>query len=345
VTVPLVAILGAGASRGSGDYSPNALAASANTMIPPLTVDLFDEGEYRAVLRQYDLAHQAGRFITQERATNDALGLEQALHKLGASEYPHHKQMAKAVPPYLQHLLHEVSDARYTEALHYDRLIERLLRLPYVFFVSLNYDVLLDRRLDGYYPLSKLNAYFDNNRNWSLIKPHGSINWYHQATSPYLPAAPPLDLAWDRRAFECVSPTESLGFIRNPGGYESSRNATDRYPALAMPEGPDDKLVLPDAHRTFFLSQLRSAQEIDLLVIGYSGLDRQILNLIASAGSKVRRMTLVSQGRDAAAQVLRRFQDAGLDPVWPNVVDRDFASWSNGGGLNLLVDEYDGPYG
>jgi hypothetical protein len=64
--------------------------------------------------------------------------------------------MALAVPPYLQHLLLTVSEELYSSALHYDRLIERLLRLPYVHFVSLNYDVMLDRRLSAHRPLSRL---------------------------------------------------------------------------------------------------------------------------------------------------------------------------------------------
>ena len=299
-------------------------------MVPPLTVDLFDEQEYGDVLRQYDLAHQAGRFINQEMATNDALGLEHALHDLAMSEFAHHKQMALAVPPYLQHLLHEVSDARYADALHYDRLIERLLRFPYVFFVSLNYDVMLDRRLNGHYQLSNLDAYISTKRNWSLIKPHGSVNWLYQASSPYFPAMPPIDPSWDPETFQCLSPTADLVEMRGPGGGESSSARTDRYPALAMPEGPDDRLVLPTTHADFFFGQLHTAQEIDVLVIGYSGLDRQILDLMMKAGCRVRHMTVISQDHATAAEVLERFQEAGLDPVWPGETSRVHAILATG---------------
>jgi hypothetical protein len=82
------------------------------------------------VLSQYDLAHQAGRFITAERADNDALALEHVLHDLRTSEHAHHRHMAIAVPPYLQDLLLTVSEKHYTRGSRYDRLIERLLRLP-----------------------------------------------------------------------------------------------------------------------------------------------------------------------------------------------------------------------
>jgi hypothetical protein len=236
---PLVAILGAGASRGSGDYTVPGVPKMLRSPVPPLTVDLFDEKEYSSVLRQYDLAHQAGRLITEQIAQNDALGLEHALHGLDISEFQHHKHMAIAVPLYLQHLLHEVSDSRYTEALHYDRLIERLLRLPYVFFVSLNYDVLLDRRLNGHCPLSNLDAYTENGQNWSLIKPHGSVNWCHHATSHYIPATPPLDLRWNRQTFRCIPPTASLGFIRGSDASESN----------VTPESASGSPTKPRSHR------------------------------------------------------------------------------------------------
>jgi hypothetical protein len=90
--VPLVVILGAGASLASGDHGGRPLR-------PPLTVDLFDEDRYGGVLSRYELAHQAGRFITQERADNDALALEHVLHGLRTSEHAHHRHMAIAVPP------------------------------------------------------------------------------------------------------------------------------------------------------------------------------------------------------------------------------------------------------
>src|SRR5689334_23361485 len=124
--VPLVVVLGAGASRGAGsNWGP---------MPPPLTVDLFDEDRYRSLLEAYDLAHQAGRFIADARAGDDARSLEQVLHDLRRSEYEHHRRMAFSVPPYLQHLLHSVSEIHFRQAIFYDRLIERLLRLPYVSF-------------------------------------------------------------------------------------------------------------------------------------------------------------------------------------------------------------------
>lgn len=339
---PLVTILGAGASRGSGDYHEPEYRLVGEALLPPLTVDLFDEDRYSEILRQYDLAHQAGRLLNDQMGQDEALGLEHALHGLKASAFPHHKHMAVAVPPYLQELLHQVSEDRYTQAVHYDRLIEQLLRLECVFFVSLNYDVLLDRRLDGHHQLWELEDYLGTDRNWSLIKPHGSVNWSHLTTTGYAPATPPIDLSVDRSTFFFERPTANLQQLRPAA--EPSTLTTRFYPALAMPEGPDDTLVLPGEHRKFFLDSITAAREIDILVIGYSGLDRQILDLIASAECEIRHMTIVNQDGASAEDVFARFETAGLNPIWRIVADTDFATWSNDGGLNLLVEEYDGPY-
>jgi hypothetical protein len=131
--VPLVVILGAGASLGAGD--------EWGAIRPPLTVDLFDERQYGSLLEEYALAHQAGRFIADQRAQDDALSLERVLHDLRNSEHEHQRRMAYAVPPYLQHLLHAVSDANFRQAFRYDRSSSAYSACE-VCFLTLNYDVM-----------------------------------------------------------------------------------------------------------------------------------------------------------------------------------------------------------
>jgi hypothetical protein len=330
--VPLVAILGAGASRGSADY--------ARRLRPPLTIDLFNQADYGEQLRLYGLAHQAGRFIDGELTGGSAEGLELALHRLRTSEHPHHRHMALAVPLYLQHLLHAVSEAHYANAFRYDLLIERLLRLPCVCFLTLNYDVLLDRRLNGYRRLATLDDYISQEENWSLIKLHGSVNWFHPAVGVFKATAPPADLQWENDAFRCELPDASLEDIRG----NHLNFSIDRYPALALPEGADDHLVLPPAHIDFINQTIGSQPEIDLLVIGYSGLDVEPLKLLTLWECRVRRMTVVNRDHEVAARVMQRFKAAGVDALWPKVVFGDFAEWADQGGLDQLIEEYGGPY-
>jgi hypothetical protein len=222
--VPLVVVLGAGASRGAGsNWGP---------MRPPLTVDLFDEDCYGALLEAYDLAHQAGRFIADECADDDARSLEQVLHSLRKSEHEHHRRMAFSVPPYLQHLLHSVSEAHFRKAVRYDRLIERLLRLPYICFLTLNYDVMLDRRLAAHHQLREFEDYISEDRNWSLIKLHGSVNWVYELPEPIDPFPPTNDLRVQDQELRCHPPTATLEEIR---GRSDGR---DRYPHSRYPRDP-----------------------------------------------------------------------------------------------------------
>jgi hypothetical protein len=328
--VPLVVVLGAGASCGAGsDWGP---------MRPPLTVDLFDEAQYGSLLEAYDLAHQAGRFIADECAGDNARSLEQVLHALRISEHEHHRRMAFSIPPYLQHLLHAVSEAHFRQAIRYDRLIERLLRLPYVCFLTLNYDVMLDRRLAAHHHLRDFEDYISEDKNWSLIKLHGSVNWVYQRPEPIDPFPPTNDLRVQDQELQCHLPTATLEEIR---GRSDGRH---RYPALAMPEGPEDRLVLPSRHQWWIKQRLEAAPNIDLLVIGYSGLDVEALNLIKSAKTPVRLMTIVNQSQETALTVRDHFTEFGIKSVWTSTANGDFGEWVDAGGLDQVVAQFGGPY-
>jgi hypothetical protein len=328
VTVPLVVVLGAGASRG-------AAPTWGNGPQPPLTTELFDESLYGSLLEEYDLAHQAGRFISDQQAENDALSLEHALHALRNSEHEHQRRMAYAVPPYLQHLLHQVSFSNFRKAARYDRLIERLLRLPDVCFITLNYDVMLDRRLAAHHPLDDFDDYISRDKNWSLVKLHGSINWSYDLDADPDPASPRGRLPTGDKNLRCFPPSATLGEIRH-GNHD--------YPALALPEGPEDRVVLPSRHLWWIESKLAHVPNFDLLVIGYSGLDVEVLNLITRSSTQVRLMTVVNQSLEEAEVVFGRFRAAGIEPNWLELAHGDFGDWADAGGLDKLVAQFGGPY-
>jgi hypothetical protein len=244
--------------------------------------------------------------------------------------------MAYALPPYLQHLLHKVSDEHYRHAYRYDQLIERLLRLPHVCFMTLNYDVMLDRRLAAHHPLGDFEDYISEEKNWSLIKLHGSVNWFFEEPN-YLPNQPPaaeLDLRdeWLRS----MPPSASLQEIRGDG--------VGRYPALALPEGPEDRLVVPARHLNWARERHSAPPNNDLLVIGYSGLDREALGLVKEADTQVRLMTIVNRDLESAIDVRERFRDAGIESVWTETAHGRFGSWVDDGGLDGLVEQFGGPY-
>lgn len=297
----------------------------------PLTVDLFDENRFDSHLRRHSLAQQAGRFINRRRASDDALALEQAIRDLRESRHAHHNHMALDVPLYLQDLLVDVSSELRSEAFRFDDLIEAVLRLEYVFFITLNYDLLLDSRLSSFHPLRHFGDYIATDKNWSLLKLHGSVNWYFKTDSPVDRSQPSSDLTWDPGSIQC-DPTE--------GALQKCRD-TWSYPALALPEGPEDRLVLPTSHHEFLEARLHAAREINLLVIGYSGLDAEVLTLFKESGVRVRKMTVVDRNETGAEAVVSRFASAGLEPIWPaERWSRDFASWSDGNGVSSFVTTY-----
>jgi hypothetical protein len=334
MTVPLVALLGAGASRAAGNWDQG-------SPVPPLTLDLFDEGSYRSILDHYELAHQAGRYVIGLLQAPEPPAFEQLLRGLRESHHAHHRHMSLAVPFYLQELLWAVSEAQYRSADVYDRFIERLLTLPFVVFMTLNYDVLLDRRLNAHHLLSGINDYIttDPDKNWALLKLHGSVNWYRELATSVDACFPAKTLDFQSTTVGVVAPNAGLDIIRN-----SPTTTTSRYPALALPEGPDDEIVLPAEHLNFWRRLAASVHEIDLLVAGYSGYDQEVLRLIAQSmgqnQTRIRRVTVVNTDRDNAAQVRVRLHEAGIKGVWEDIRSEDFSGWARGDGLDHLVDDY-----
>jgi hypothetical protein len=197
---------------------------------------------------------------------------------------------------------------------------------------------MLDRRLAAHHRLNDFEDYISGDKNWSLIKLHGSVNWVYELPEEIDPYPPPQELRIRDQDLRCHSPGAPLSEIRG------NRGGRDRYPALAMPEGAEDRLVLPSRHQWWIKQRLEAAPNLDLLVIGYSGLDIEVLNLIKSTETSVRLMTIVNQSLEAAITVRDRFSDAGISPVWTHTAKGDFAEWADLAGLDRLVSEFGGRY-
>jgi hypothetical protein len=247
-------------------------------------------------------------------AAHTAIAFEKALRHLREDGQPHHAQMSAAVPPFLQALLLEYSAALRAEASRYEVLADELLKLPVkTCFVSVNYDTLLDSQLDAFGRLDRLDDYIDVERHWSLIKPHGSVAWFRNLPEVVDPRAPgdPLATAF-HGPIECVPVRDlTLGTVRGTTR-QDPHSQTKRYPAIALPAGPKDELVLPPAHHKFFVDTLR----------------------------KVRRLTVVNKDGETALEAFDRIRGAGIEPIWSDVYDGSFEQWIDGGLLGKWVEEY-----
>jgi len=319
---------------------------------PPLTTELFNPA-YNAVLHQYDLAMKAGRHIEEEIAGSSSPPVfEDLLRDLRDSKHAHHRHMALAVPFYLQDLLWQQSEAQNLRASAYERLTRKLLELESVFFVTLNYDVLLDRQLNAYRSLNTTDAYIAPRSNWALLKPHGSVNWSWPLATPTYPFTPAAELDYSPTDLTVVSPDANWWTVRGVKAHEIGEplqrsTPVTRYPALALPLGPDDQIIMPRQHIDRLVNGIHKAAEIDLLVIGYSGYDKAILKLLHDAisdrNTRVRRATIVNVDQSAAVAVYDRFDAAGLGAVWQDLRPEPFADWAISR-LDYLVRHYgEGP--
>lgn len=336
--LPVVALIGAGASHVCG---PGVEVAAR----PPLTTQLFKTTRAVDLLREYSLAQDAGFVIEDEMSADNSVAFEQALAALVSDDQPHRQQMALAVPPFLQALLLQYSAALSTESRRYSRLVDALLGLgTTVHFVSLNYDTLLDQRLANYTPLSAVPHYVNTRYGWSLIKPHGSVAWYREQGGRFDPRRFTPGFEPQQSEIQVVDVRHTdIADVRERQGGRDPHGPTSRYPALALPMGSKDELVLPPLHLEAFQELLGTSRQIDLLILGYSGIDTEVLELIEKSSCQVRRMTIVNASGAAALEVYDRVTGSGIDDVvWADVVGDSYEAWIDNHGLRRWVDEFDG---
>lgn len=295
----LVVIIGAGASF---DCSSPSVELRSLSWRPPLVTQLFEtRGQFAEVLHDYPLAEAAAADIRPVIASN-AVAIEQFLReRLRDSNDPYARRRFRQVPLYLQDLLlraGRTNGSGYTRHPdNYDALINAALALDEVVFISLNYDTLLDQRLFAYSPLHSLDAYIAAERNWSLVKLHGSVNWGRplakQTDASISVSTEILNRYFDEAADDEIGSDivlrdhDNLNHIR----YEER---VLYYPALSVPLGSADELVCPPAHVRHLRQKLRDLPALNLLVIGYSGLDKEVLRLIRDAGQPPRTLQVVN---------------------------------------------------
>jgi len=102
------------------------------------------------------------------------------------------------------------------------------------------------------------------------------------------------------------------------------------YPALAVPLGAEDELVCPSNHVEVAKQWLDRMDGVNLLVIGNSGLDREVLRLFLESGNKLRRM-LVANGSGMGRPTADYVAEAFAEKNWPD-------EWATGHGFSTLVD-------
>lgn len=341
----VIVITGAGASHDCvSDY-----VLRRTDYRPPLVVELFAgiPAAYAEILHEYPLAEAAAADI-RPLLDAGAVAIEQFLReRLRDSSDPYARRRYLAVPLYLQHLLFQISrtdGSGYTRHPdHYDALINAVLPLDEVIFITLNYDTLLDQRLFLYSHLHSMDAYIEPGRNWSLIKLHGSVNW-GRAVRERTDASYPTSTAVVNNLLAQLTKIELEDEVVLRDNVDLAQARYDSaaktlfYPALSVPLGHEDELVCPPSHQEHLRARLGELYGLNLIVIGYSGLDREVLSVLKESKNSLRSLLVVSDTRERALGTAEAISQQFHSIAPPEVVTAGFSELVSSGMLRRFVE-------
>lgn len=334
----LTVIIGAGASYDCVEREIGGIANFDDDYRPPRTNELFQQRRgFSAILNKYPKVRAAAAEIRTKLAT-EGTSVEKLLKQLNEERGDTFKAEFREIPLYLQELLGEVSvnflhDGSETK---FTTLVRNIARFPFshVMFLTLNYDLLLERTLERVYThqFKYPDAYTPNEKNWSLIKIHGSANWGKNVLNKNCNKS-----AGDAAAVLASVGEEELELSQEIIMLSSHQDRIVRgnfyYPALAVPvEGKSDFVCPPEHvhHMQDFLGKCSS-----FLIIGFSALDDDLLNQLQLI-KRVENLMIVNGSKKFAEEALQRLSIFHKG-FWPeNLTKREQAIY--GGGFSLFAD-------
>jgi hypothetical protein len=81
------------------------------------------------------------------------------------------------------------------------------------------------------------------------------------------------------------------------------------YPALSAPLGSEDELSCPPDHVAFLRQTLESMGPLNLLVIGYSGYDQEVLRLLKEHTAGVKSLLVANGTENASRETAARIME------------------------------------
>jgi len=324
----LVIVVGAGASHDcvSDGVNRQHYGPSSNYQ-PPIVTGLFNTGNSKIsdVLSEYAAANRASADIQAAISSNDnSFTLEQYIReKLKNSRIAAKRLSYIEMPLYLQHLLFEFGQKYTQHPDAYQRLANKVFDFEKPLVISLNYDTIFDKQLLDHRSLQTLDDYLSDD-DVSLIKLHGSVNWgriVNDENGVPLGQVDAFDnykstirgladrLAGQLGDIELRPISNTLKDIRVDDDDEFIY-----YPALSVPIGEEDEIVCPTSHDQKLASSLEAASMIDLLFIGYSGNDKEVMNRLLPHVEKIESVKIITKQDSYAANghpILRK-----LSPQW-----------------------------
>lgn len=305
-------ILGAGASYDVHNQGSLLINPDFRPLLARELFDIANKSGYWSILQHYPGAKVLAQLLAP-RISSGEIGIENALR-----EYANHKdhrirEHFKHIPAYLRDLLQR-SSTNYTSmpSCYIQLVVELLAERPHeVLFLVLNYDTLLESAIsqfDSRLQFSSIGHYVAEERQAKVVKLHGSINWFMA-----LPGKPTLD--WDSLLGELdisYKPPENEIIVKDRI-INATREQLDGimvYPILTAPLAGKqlDEAVCPASHTEFAQEFLRNCHKF--LIVGTSGLDEDLLNLLDSTlDPKATYFTHIVDFGNGATKSIQRFEN------------------------------------
>lgn len=341
----LTVILGAGASTGSVEPGKT----SQNPVIPPITKDLFST-RYEGILDKYGDVLASMGSISHD--LEDGKSLEDYIKdRLGtyghyASLKNHRRRSLNQLPLYLQHLFSHISKSLGLKT-HYHRFVHDLFDKDInTTFLSLNYDLLIDRALEKAEnnKFTGFGNYTNQQQRWVLIKLHGSVNWFRHITRFSYPGMERKLDNWKvivRNMNLLKDLSKDIVFLNLDSQFEDGFNGKiPCYPVLAIPNTEYSPIFPIDEQRQLLEKRLHGCE--NFLFIGFSAWDEDVLNILNQNVNKVRNLLII--GKSDAEGIYERlvkkapmFKTNNLEEV---LYDKGFETFMRGGiDINNFLDK------
>jgi len=169
----------------------------------------------------------------------------------------------------------------------YIQLVEALLldSEHEVLFLVLNYDSLLESALTHYFEghqFKVLNDYLPKERDFKVVKIHGSVNWFRRMNQLTHTEGTWIDVVRSITVEALSEVPETAIFIEDEVTNVSSVGPNNMrvYPVLTAPLAGKslDQAVCPDSHLNFARDFLADCYKF--LIVGTSGLDDDLMELL-----------------------------------------------------------------
>lgn len=308
----LTVIFGAGASYDSStDYPPDRSSSDIDGQRLPLANQLFSP-VYGSIAKNYPTILA---ILPQLRRASSNIEDELEIISKRQSGYIKVHAQLLGVRSYLYKLIGTVQagwSGRISDTTTYLPLLDAIDRWKVglkkeknlTTFITFNYDTMLDIacRTVLKKDITTINSYITDSSGYTLLRPHGSIEWERLVT--YVPdnGRSAMDNA------DKLHWTDKFVIIGEP---KSRNEGQDYVPAIAIPTTTKDKFEMPNAHLTHMIDVIN--RTTTLLLIGWRASEMHFLKLWkenATSGT-LKMIQIVNTDPIHASEIFGRLRDFG----------------------------------